>query len=150
MQQDIQEKFFEALNDLKEKVRFLYNEIEEQGAQQTQAMEVQNIECDDPHEKVRAPIVEIESFPRFIEAIPSFDTNLLWSSIPEEERKENIYKCPKFLGMKYTPPPLNEAATAAVRKNDAALYGIQIALSSMTRPIDYYVHRKLKDLATSI
>ncbi|PVU93762.1 hypothetical protein BB561_003060, partial [Smittium simulii] len=39
------------------------------GAQQAQAMEVQNIECENPHEKLRAPKVEVESYPRLIEAI---------------------------------------------------------------------------------
>ncbi|PVU89326.1 hypothetical protein BB561_005432 [Smittium simulii] len=44
--------------------------------------------------------------------------------IPEEKRKEIIYECPEFLGMKYTLHLNNEAATLAVQKNDAALYGI--------------------------
>ncbi|PVU92938.1 hypothetical protein BB561_003543 [Smittium simulii] len=123
---------------------------EQQGAQQAQDMEIQNIECDDPHEKVRAPMVEVESYPRLIEAIPSLETDFFRSPIPEEERKEIIYECPKFLGMKYTPPPLNEAATSAVRKNDATFYGIQMALANLTRPIDDYVHRKLKNPSTMI
>ncbi|PVU86098.1 hypothetical protein BB561_006812 [Smittium simulii] len=56
MQQDMQEKIFEAINDLTKKVQFHYIEREQQGAQQAQDMEAQNIECDDPHEKVRAPM----------------------------------------------------------------------------------------------
>ncbi|PVU86863.1 hypothetical protein BB561_006518 [Smittium simulii] len=81
MQQDMQEKIFEAINDLTKK-----------GAQQAQDMEAQNIECDDPHEKVRAPMVEVESYPRLIEAIPSLETDFFRSPIPEEERKEIIYE----------------------------------------------------------
>ncbi|PVU91197.1 hypothetical protein BB561_004514 [Smittium simulii] len=94
MQQDMQENFFEAINDLTKKVRFLYIEREQQGAQQAQDMEVQ---------------------------ILSVTIHTRRSPILIEERKEIIYECPKFLGMKYTPPPLNEAATSAAQKNDAAL-----------------------------
>ncbi|PVU93877.1 hypothetical protein BB561_002971 [Smittium simulii] len=78
--------------------------------------------------------------------VPKFlETDFFRSPIPEEEIKSIIYECPKFLGMKYTPPLLNEAATSAVLKNDAALYGIQMALAKLARPIDYYVHMKIKD-----
>ncbi|PVU85366.1 hypothetical protein BB561_006952 [Smittium simulii] len=56
MQQDMQEKIFEALNNLTEKVKFLYIKREKQGAQIAQDMEVRNIECDNTHEKVRAPM----------------------------------------------------------------------------------------------
>ncbi|PVU88200.1 hypothetical protein BB561_005976 [Smittium simulii] len=65
MQQDMQEKFFEAINDLTKKVQFLYIEREQQGAQQAQDMEVQNIECDDPHEK---PLT-VDSISRIIKSI---------------------------------------------------------------------------------
>ncbi|PVU95737.1 hypothetical protein BB561_001651 [Smittium simulii] len=95
-------------------------------------------------------MVEVESYPRLIEAIPSLESDFFRSPILEEEKKGIIYKCPKFLGMKYSRPPLNEAATSAVRKNDAALYGIQMALANLTRPINDYVHSKLKDLTTRI
>ncbi|PVU90191.1 hypothetical protein BB561_004990 [Smittium simulii] len=104
MQQDMQEKFFEAISNLTGKSVTIY-------------------------------MKESES---------------RWSPIPEKERGEIIYECPEFLGMKYTPPPLNETATPVVRKNDAALCGIQMALTNMTRPIDYYVNRKLKGPTTGI
>ncbi|PVU87622.1 hypothetical protein BB561_006252 [Smittium simulii] len=148
MQQEMQENFFEALNDLTEKVQFLYIEREQQGAQQAQDMEVQNIECDNPHEKVRAPMVEVESYPGLIEAIPfRKDPN---SYNTREKKKKIIYECPKFLEIEYTPPQLNEAAILTVRKNDAAPYGIQMAHVNLTRPINDYVHRKLKDITTRI
>ncbi|PVU92345.1 hypothetical protein BB561_003886 [Smittium simulii] len=67
------------------------------GAQHAQDMKAQNTECKDTHEKARAPMVE-------------------------EKKKEIIYECSKFLGMKYTPPQLNEAATSAVQKNNVNLY----------------------------
>ncbi|PVU86258.1 hypothetical protein BB561_006765 [Smittium simulii] len=115
---------------------------EQQGAQQAQDMEVQNIESDNPHEKIRAPMVEVESYHRLIEAIPSLETDFFRSPIHEKERKEIIYECPKFLKMKYTPPPLNKAATPAVFKSNAALCGIQMALANMTRLIEEYVRIK--------
>ncbi|PVU90181.1 hypothetical protein BB561_004998 [Smittium simulii] len=98
-------------------------EREQHDVQQTQAIDAQESECDNPHKKVRAPM---------------------------EEKKEIIYECLKFLGMKYTPPPLSVAATSSVPKNDAALYGIQMALANLTRPIDDYVHSKLKSPTTII
>ncbi|PVU92287.1 hypothetical protein BB561_003943 [Smittium simulii] len=132
----MQEKFFEALNDLTEKVQFLYIERKKQGAQQAQAIKIQNIECDNPHEKVRAPMVKIESYPRLIETTPSLETDFFRSLMPEGKKKF-IYECPKFLGMNITLPPLNEEATSAVQKNDAAFYGIQMALANITKPIEY-------------
>ncbi|PVU95614.1 hypothetical protein BB561_001700 [Smittium simulii] len=113
----------QALNDLTKKVKFLYIEREQQGAQQSQAIKVQNIECDDPRDRIRAPV---------------------------KERKTIIYECPKFLGIKHTPPSLNKSATLAVRKNNAALYGIQMALANLTSIIDDYVQRKLKSPNTKI
>ncbi|PVU96828.1 hypothetical protein BB561_000935 [Smittium simulii] len=144
MEQDLQEKLFLALNGLTEKVKFLNKEREQQSVQQTQAMSVKDSDCDNPHEKVRAPMVEIGSYPRLIETIPSLEYEFFRSPIPEEEKKEIIYECPKFLGIKYTLPPLDKAATPAARKNDAELCGIQMALANMTRPIDDYVHKSME------
>ncbi|OMJ08394.1 hypothetical protein AYI69_g11079, partial [Smittium culicis] len=47
--------------------------------------------------------------------------------------------------MNYLPPPLNDSASAAVKKADTTLHGIQVALAQATRPIDYYVHRRIHD-----
>ncbi|PVU94476.1 hypothetical protein BB561_002508 [Smittium simulii] len=120
MQQYMQEIFFEVINDLAEKVKFLYIEREQQGTQQAQVMGAQNIECDGPHIIFRAPIVQ---------KLTSLGAQYL------RKKKEFIYECPKFLGMNITLPPLNEEATSAVQKNDATLYGIQMALANMTKPI---------------
>ncbi|PVU93994.1 hypothetical protein BB561_002899 [Smittium simulii] len=133
MEQDLQKKIFLVINSLTEKVNILYMEREQQDVQQTQAMDVQ----------------DSENYPRLLEAIPSLETNFFRSSIPDEKKKI-IYECSKFLGTKYTPPPLNKAATPDVRKNNAALYDIQMALANMTRPLDDYIHNKLNDPATSI
>ncbi|PVU95516.1 hypothetical protein BB561_001779 [Smittium simulii] len=80
----------------------------------------------------------------------SYESDFFRSPIFKEERKENIYECPKFLGMKYTPPPHNKAATPAICKNNLALYRIQMTVANITRPIDDYVHKKLKDPASRI
>ncbi|PVU90899.1 hypothetical protein BB561_004666 [Smittium simulii] len=125
MQQDMQEKNFKVLNDLTEK--------RTTGRTASPGYEVQIIECDDSHEKIRASMVEVESYPRLIEAITLLETDFFRRPIPEEEKKKIIYE-----------------STPDVRKNDATLYGIQMALPSMTRPIDDYVHINLKDPATRI
>ncbi|PVU86103.1 hypothetical protein BB561_006809 [Smittium simulii] len=131
MQQDMQEKFFIALKDLTENNKFLYIEREQQVAQQAQAI---------------TPMVELKGYLRLIEAIPLLETDFFRSPIPEEERKEIIYECPKFLGMKYTPPPLNEAATSSVRKNKAALYGIQMALANLSKQVQEKMYGEYKEI----
>ncbi|PVU96485.1 hypothetical protein BB561_001159 [Smittium simulii] len=73
------------------------------------------------------------------------------SSLTEKkEKKKIIYECSRFLGIKYTPSPLSKAVTPAVCKSNTVLYGIQMALANMTRPINNYVHNKLKASATRI
>ncbi|PVU88030.1 hypothetical protein BB561_006063, partial [Smittium simulii] len=76
-----------------EKSQLIPNLYKKNGAQQAQDMKVQKIECDNPHEKVRAPMVEEPN--------------------TREKNKGNYLRIPKFLEMKYTLPPLNEAATSA-------------------------------------
>ncbi|PVU86994.1 hypothetical protein BB561_006494 [Smittium simulii] len=63
----------------------------------------------------------------------------------QEERKMAIHSCPNTSYMNYNPPPLNDSATSIVNKTDSAIYGIQKALYQATRPIDYYVHRRIID-----
>ncbi|PVU86464.1 hypothetical protein BB561_006697 [Smittium simulii] len=53
------------------------------GIQQTQAMVVQDSECDDPHKLFRAPMVEVESYSGFLEEIPSLKSDFFKSPIPE-------------------------------------------------------------------
>ncbi|PVU89322.1 hypothetical protein BB561_005420 [Smittium simulii] len=97
--------------------------------------------CDDPHERVRALIIEVKSCLRLIESIPLLETNF---SGAQYLRKKNINECPKFLEIKYTLPPLNEDATSTARKKDVALYRIQMALANTTRPIDDYGNENLE------
>ncbi|PVU91911.1 hypothetical protein BB561_004139 [Smittium simulii] len=140
----MEKQLIQVIKDLTEKVNILYMDRERQGIQQTMQMKVQNPECDNPHARIRAPIVEVESYPRLLEANPSLEEDFFRNPISEEERKEIVYSCPKFLGMNYTLPPLNEAAPTSVRKMDSILYGIQLSLANLTRPIDQYVHDKLR------
>ncbi|PVU85539.1 hypothetical protein BB561_006934 [Smittium simulii] len=62
-------------------------DIKKQGAQQARDMEVQNIECENPHEKVRASMVEVESYPRLIEATLLLENDFFRSPIPEGKKK---------------------------------------------------------------
>ncbi|PVU96696.1 hypothetical protein BB561_001020 [Smittium simulii] len=140
----MEEQLIQVIKDLTEKINILYMDRERQVTQQTLQMEMQDPECDDPHARIKAPMVEVESYPRLLEAIPSLEEDFFRNPISEEERKEIVYSCPKFLGMNYTPPPLNEAAPTSVRKMDLILYGIQLSLVNLTRPIDQYVHDKLR------
>ncbi|PVU92303.1 hypothetical protein BB561_003915 [Smittium simulii] len=140
----MEEQLIQVIKDLTEKINILYMDRERQVTQQTLQMEVQDPECGDPHARIRAPMVEVESYPRFLEAIPSLEEDFFRNPISEEERKEIVYSCPKFLGMNYTPPPLNKTAPTSVRKMDSILNGIQLSLANLTRPIDQYVHDKLR------
>ncbi|PVU85248.1 hypothetical protein BB561_006970, partial [Smittium simulii] len=68
----IQQFLGEHKNIFNEDQGSLYDILrKQQGAQQAQDMEVQNIEYENPHKKDRAPMVEVESYLRLIEAIPS-------------------------------------------------------------------------------
>ncbi|PVU96831.1 hypothetical protein BB561_000939 [Smittium simulii] len=75
-------------------------------------------------------------------------TTRIPSPLTDEERKSALYSCPKNSSMNYIPPPLNDSASSAVKKTDYALYGIQLALAQATRPIDFYVHRRIQDSPT--
>ncbi|PVU97207.1 hypothetical protein BB561_000686 [Smittium simulii] len=53
--------------------------------------------------------------------------------------------CLKNSPMNYNPLLLNDTAIRVIKKTDSALYGIQLALVQATRPIDYYVHRRIQE-----
>ncbi|OMJ12082.1 hypothetical protein AYI69_g9571 [Smittium culicis] len=49
------------------------------------------------------------------------------------------------VNMIYTPPPINDAATAPIKKLDTAYYIVQAFLAQATMPVVYYVHQFLQD-----
>ncbi|PVU87683.1 hypothetical protein BB561_006225 [Smittium simulii] len=92
---------------------------EQQSVQHAQVMGVQDSECDNPHERVRAPMVEVESYSRLVEAIPSLELDFFRSPIPEEEKKQNVGNVTK----------IESAAKSVVRKAKAKIYNHAVALS---------------------
>ncbi|OMJ17055.1 hypothetical protein AYI70_g6214 [Smittium culicis] len=47
--------------------------------------------------------------------------------------------------MNYIPPPLNDTASITVNKAESALYGIQLTFAQATRPVEYYVRRRIQE-----
>ncbi|OMJ18514.1 hypothetical protein AYI69_g6982 [Smittium culicis] len=90
-------------------------------------------------------ITNLTVYPELIQALPSIEDDFFRATLSEEERKEAIHSFPRSSSMHYQPPPLNDSVFAAVKKDDACLHGIQIALAQATRPVDYYVHRIIQD-----
>ncbi|OMJ12448.1 hypothetical protein AYI70_g9117, partial [Smittium culicis] len=138
------QQYMQIIQDLSEKVNALMAQREHQSTHQEQLMNVQALECDDPHIKTKAPMIEVESYPALIEAIPSMDEDFFRSPLEDEVRKDIIYECPKFISMNYQPPPLNDAAPPNAKKTDATLYSIQQSLAQLTRPLDHYIHEQLR------
>ncbi|OMJ24543.1 hypothetical protein AYI69_g4597 [Smittium culicis] len=64
--------------------------------------------------------------------------------LTDEEKKEEIYGCTKSSKVCYNPLSINEAAPGSVKKADAALYAIKVALAHGTRPIDFFIHSMLQ------
>ncbi|PVU87670.1 hypothetical protein BB561_006235 [Smittium simulii] len=95
-------------------------------------------------ETVPAPIT-LKIYPMLKDASPSIEEDFFRIQLTEEEQKNAIYSCPRSSFMSYLPPPLNDSASAAVRKADSTLHGIQVALAQATRPVDNYVHRIIQD-----
>ncbi|OMJ16060.1 hypothetical protein AYI69_g7976, partial [Smittium culicis] len=93
-------------------------------------------------------MVEVESYPALIEAIPSMDENFFRSPLEDDVRKDVrkdiSYGCPKFIPMNYQPPPLNDTAPPNAKKTDSTLYSIQQSLAQVTRPLDHYIHEQLR------
>ncbi|PVU91406.1 hypothetical protein BB561_004407 [Smittium simulii] len=89
-------------------------------------------------------MVEIETYPKLLEAIPCLEKNVFRACISEEARKELIYGSARFCGMNYNPPPINKNASSTVKKMDSAMYRIQSMLANLTRLMDQYVHDKLR------
>ncbi|PVU87853.1 hypothetical protein BB561_006145 [Smittium simulii] len=119
----------ETINQIKELTDKVNQLLQERDPQE---------EPEDPYVTARIPVTDLAIYPELLEALPSI----------EEERKSAIYSCPKTSSMNYNPPPLKDSASSAVKKTDSALYGIQLALAQATRPIDFYVHRRIQDNPT--
>ncbi|OMJ14918.1 hypothetical protein AYI70_g7600 [Smittium culicis] len=107
-----------------------FNEIAEMFKQLLRERQ-QNAEPEDPFISTRIPITDLAVYPELIEALPSIEDDFFRAPLSEEERKEAIHSCPR------TP--------ASVKKADACLTGIQIALAQATRPADYCEHRIIQD-----
>ncbi|OMJ22283.1 hypothetical protein AYI70_g2970 [Smittium culicis] len=93
-------------------------------------------------EAISQILVNQEQFNELTEMI---EEDFFRSPLTEKERKIAIHSCPRTSSMNYNPPPLNDSASTAVKKADTALYRIQVALDQATRPIDYFVHRRIQD-----
>ncbi|OLY78619.1 hypothetical protein AYI68_g7326 [Smittium mucronatum] len=76
---------------------------------------------EDPSVNPRIPVTELSIYKKLSGAFPSIKDS-----------------------MSYVPQPLNDSASTAVKKLDTKLHAIQNTLSQTTRPIDYYVHRKIQ------
>ncbi|OMJ24706.1 hypothetical protein AYI70_g1395, partial [Smittium culicis] len=100
---------------------------------------------EDPHVTTRIPVTDLTSYPALTEALPSIEEDFFRSPLTEGERKIAIHSCSRTSSMNYTPPPLNDTASSTVEKTDSILYEIQLALAQATRPIDYYVHRRIQE-----
>ncbi|OMJ07777.1 hypothetical protein AYI70_g10859 [Smittium culicis] len=85
-------------------------------------------EPEDPYVSTRIPVTDFSVYSELTEALPSIGENFFQTPLTEEERKVAIHSCPKNM-----------------KKTDSAIYGIQLALAQVTRPIDYYVHRRIQD-----
>ncbi|OMJ15792.1 hypothetical protein AYI70_g7025 [Smittium culicis] len=103
-----------------------------------------NQEPEDPHFITRIPVTDLTAYPELTEAFPSIEEDFFRSPLAEEEHNNAIYSCPRTSSMNYNPPPLNDSASTAVMKSDTALYGNKVALAQATRPIDYFVHRRIQ------
>ncbi|OMJ27481.1 hypothetical protein AYI69_g3077, partial [Smittium culicis] len=96
---------------------------------------------DDQHISASIPATVLNVYQELESLIPSMSEDFYRTMLTDEEKKEAIYGCPKSSKVCYNPPPINEAAPGSVKKADAALYAIQVALAHGARPIDYFIHR---------
>ncbi|OLY81314.1 hypothetical protein AYI68_g4583 [Smittium mucronatum] len=80
-----------------------------------------------------------------MESLTSIEVDLFKSRLSEEEKRDIVRSSPRTVAMVYTPPPINDAATAPIKKIDTAYYNLQAFLPQATRPVYYYVHQLLQD-----
>ncbi|PVU95609.1 hypothetical protein BB561_001697 [Smittium simulii] len=99
----------------------------------------------DQYVLTRSLAKDLQTYPRLIEAAPSIDTDFFRPPLSEEEKRDIVQTCPQTMGMMYTQPPINDAATVPIKKLDNAYYNVQLFITQATRPVDYYVHQLLQD-----
>ncbi|OMJ13660.1 hypothetical protein AYI69_g8916, partial [Smittium culicis] len=137
------QSYMQIIQDLTEKVNDL-SAIVLQRVYQEKTLDFQFPECDGIHRTTVVPGLEIESFPEPLEFIPDLEKDFFRISLAIKARKDIIYGCPKFTGMNYQPPPLNDAAPTSVKRTDAMLYKIQTSLARLTRPLDHYMYEQIR------
>ncbi|OMJ21624.1 hypothetical protein AYI70_g3363 [Smittium culicis] len=130
------------LTELNDKVNQLL--VTTNAVQQPRGMTVE--EEEDEHISNRVHIHNLTIYLRLLEALPSIGEDFYRSHLTEIDRRESIHSCTRTLGMEYSPPPINDTSPASSKKVDSTLYAIQVLLSQATRPIDYFVHRRLQEI----
>ncbi|OLY81423.1 hypothetical protein AYI68_g4475 [Smittium mucronatum] len=140
----MQDDIINIIKDISDKVNALYIEKESQNTHHEQTMELQDPNYDDPHSRIRAPLVEVEGYTELLRAISSMGEDFFRIPLKDEGRKEAIYSFHKFMPMNYQPPPLNEAASTTAKKMDSTLVGYQILLAQITRPLDQFKEKRAK------
>ncbi|OMJ19885.1 hypothetical protein AYI69_g6443 [Smittium culicis] len=104
-----------------------------------------DLKMEDENYVVMPSIVDLNVPQGLIELMPHIYEGFYKSIGSKEEIKEVIQACPRSSTMSYSPPPLNENITRAVKKTDTTLYGIRITLAQATRPLENFVYRKYKE-----
>ncbi|OMJ28268.1 hypothetical protein AYI69_g2267 [Smittium culicis] len=93
----------------------------------------------------RALARDLQAYPRLMEVLPSIEVDFFRSILSDEEKRDIVQSSTRTVDMIYTPPPINDAATAPIKKLDTAYYNVQSFLAQATRSVDYYVHQLLQD-----
>ncbi|OMJ18508.1 hypothetical protein AYI69_g6984 [Smittium culicis] len=57
-----------------------------------------------------------------MEALPSIEVDFFRSPLSDEEKRDIVQSSPRTVDMVYTPPPINDYATAPIKKLDTAYY----------------------------
>ncbi|OMJ11506.1 hypothetical protein AYI69_g9804 [Smittium culicis] len=103
------------------------------------------VEPEDRFVVTRPPTTDLSFYSELVNALPSIEEDFFRTPLSEDELKDAIYSCLRSSSMNYQPPPLNDSSSAAVKKADTSLHGIQVALAQATRTIDYYVHHRIQE-----
>ncbi|OLY81728.1 hypothetical protein AYI68_g4162 [Smittium mucronatum] len=99
----------------------------------------------DTYVVMRIPITYLAVYPELYIALPSIEMDFFRNPLTEEERKEAINFCPRCSIMNYQLPPLNDSASATVKKKDSFMRRIQANLAQATRHIYHYVHMRIQE-----